>query len=77
LDSVAQQTMNEFNSRYIFEELYGINHNSMDFNHNTKLDGEEAKKFFSLWYEQGVFYNYDFDPEDKNDGKLILWNVIL
>jgi len=77
MDTIAYQRMNVMcNGGYVLDDPYGINHNSMDFDHNTKLDGAEAIKFFSLWYEQANFYNYTIDPNDRNAGKINVRHVI-
>jgi len=73
MDAEASKILhNDFESN----NSYGIAHNSMQYDDNTQLDGDEAKKFFSIWYEQGSFYDYNHEPSDYSEGKLILRDVI-
>jgi len=59
-----------------YDGRYGKNHNSMYYDANTILNAAEAIKFFSLWYEQGNFYNYENEIENEDEGNVVVQHVI-
>jgi len=77
LDGIAYEQMNYWvKEAEINEDRYGITLNSMYYDGITNLDVAEAIKFFSLWYEQGNFYDYTQQPRDQDAGKFIAHHVI-
>jgi len=50
--------------------------NWMYYDKTTKLNVAEAIKFFSLWYEDGNFYNYESNPITHYAGKFFVHHVI-
>jgi len=50
---------------------HGMNFDWRFINDNTKLDDEEAEKFFAMWYKPGKTYDYNAEPSNKKKSKFI------
>jgi len=58
------------------DEPLGKTSNYIYYDNNTQLNLEEAKHFFSLWYDDGDFYKYENEPDNEHAGNFIVHHVI-
>jgi len=75
MDKIASEKMDVYEID-MNNETSGLIFNWVYLNDTTKLDVEEAIKYFSLSYELGNFYDYETEPDNHLAGNFILHHVI-
>jgi len=77
MDVIASQKLNELmNNTEDEDDQLGVIFNWICYDNTTQLNIEEAKKLFSLSYEQGNFYDYELYESVYYAGKCIVYHVL-